>query len=401
MKKLFSIVTVFIMALILVGCEKTVIQENEITFEFINEYGETSTKKVNYNEDYEGSFQDLMTEHLNFTFSVGDFGTLLLGIENLKPKTGAYVSISKNDVASAVGIDLIEYSNGDKFTFEVIWWDSLEKAVDDAIQLFLEQQADSFVNENSIDYTVLLGLNLLGLVDQFVTEQEVFAIVEGMTLATTADYFKAIMLLNVAGLSVDSYLEDFKTIASPGFYGQTAYGLIAFDSRETNVDYTEFQMSAIADLLINTPYNQGLDSGGISLVALSNYVDEEGVPSLIAEYSTWINNSLLETGGVKTRDMAWGDTTYPGTENASSMAQVIIGMIANNIDPTGSLFTKGENNLISRLLEFQTDTGSFDYILTDETPEDLFFSTPQAFLALVVYQTYSNSFEAVNPYNFN
>ncbi|MBU1020288.1 MAG: DUF4430 domain-containing protein [Firmicutes bacterium] len=401
MKKLFSIVPILLLALILVGCEKTVIQENEITFEFINEYGETSTKTVNYSEEFEGSFQDLMTDNFNFTFNVGDFGAMLLGIEGLDPKTGAYISISKNDVASAVGIDLIEYSNGDTFTFEVIWWDQLEQSVDAAIQLFLENQADDFVNENAIDYMVLLALELLGLTDEFVTEEEIFAIVEGMTLATTADFFKAVMLLNVADLSIDSYLQDFKTIAVPGFYGQTAYGLLTFDSRETSVDYIDFQISAIADLGSNTPYDQGLDSGGISIVALSNYSDEEGVPALIADYAIWISNSQLEFGGVKTRDMVWGDTTYPGTENASSMAQVIMGLIANNIDPTGALFSKGEHNLIARLLEFQTDTGSFDYILTDETPEDLFFSTPQAFLALVVYQTYSNNFEAVNPYNFN
>ncbi|MBN2605252.1 MAG: peptidase [Bacilli bacterium] len=401
MKKLFSIVSILFMAFILVGCEKTVVQDHEISFEFINEYGETSTKTVSYKEDYEGSFQELMTEHLNFTFSVSDFGTMLLGIEGLEPKTGAYISISKNGVPSSVGIDLIEYENKDEFSFEVVWWDQLEKSVDDAIQLFLQNQADDFVNDNAIDYMVLLGLELLGLTNDYVTEQEIFAIVENMTLATTADYFKAIMLLNVADLSVDSYLEEFKTIAMPGLYGQTAYGLLTFDSRESSVDYSDFQAAAISDLVINTPFDQGLDSGGISIVALSNYVDEDGVPALIGDYVTWIQNSQLEFGGVKTRDMVWGETTYPGTENASSMSQVIIGLIANNIDPKGALFSKGDYNLISRLLDFQTDTGSFDYILTDETPEDLFFSTPQAFLALVVYQTYSNSFEAVNPYNFN
>lgn len=401
MKKLFSIVSILFMAFILVGCEKTVVQDHEISFEFINEYGETSTKTVSYKEDYEGSFQELMTEHLNFTFSVSDFGTMLLGIEGLEPKTGAYISISKNGVPSSVGIDLIEYENKDEFSFEVVWWDQLEKSVDDAIQLFLQNQADDFVNDNAIDYMVLLGLELLGLTNDYVTEQEIFAIVENMTLATTADYFKAIMLLNVADLSVDSYLEEFKTIAMPGLYGQTAYGLLTFDSRESSVDYSDFQAAAISDLVINTPFDQGLDSGGISIVALSNYVDEDGVPALIGDYVTWIQNSQLEFGGVKTRDMVWGETTYPGTENASSMSQVIIGLIANNIDPKGVLFSKGDYNLISRLLDFQTDTGSFDYILTDETPEDLFFSTPQAFLALVVYQTYSNSFEAVNPYNFN
>ena len=83
------------------------------------------------------------------------------------------------------------------------------------------------------------------------------------------------------------------------------------------------------------------------------------------------------------------------------MSQVIMGLIANNIDPTGDDYTKGTNNLISRLTEFQTDTGSFYWVLGDDVTEDLSFSTPQAFLALVVYQQYSNTFTAVNPYEIN
>ncbi len=131
---------------------------------------------------------------------------------------------------------------------------------------------------------------------------------------------------------------------------------------------------------------------------MSNYTD---VDSLIEEYTTWISTSQLDSGGVMTRDVVWGETTYPGTENASSISQIILGLIANGIDPTGIDYTKGTNNLISRLLEFGTETGSFDYVMGDELTEDLAFSTPQAFLALVAYQVYSNTYNAVNPYDFN
>ena len=83
------------------------------------------------------------------------------------------------------------------------------------------------------------------------------------------------------------------------------------------------------------------------------------------------------------------------------MSQVILGLLANGIDPTGTDYTKGTNNLISRLLDFGTETGSFDYVLDDELTEDLAFSTPQAFLALVTYQVFANTYSAVNPYDFN
>ena len=180
-------------------------------------------------------------------------------------------------------------------------------------------------------------------------------------------------------------------------YGQTAYGLLALDSISTSEDYSSFVTAALTDLETTTPYDLGLDAGGISLVALSNYT---GVDVLISDYTTWVSTTQLDSGGVITRDVIWGETTYPGTENASSMSQIILGMIANGIDPTGLDYTKGTNNLISRLLEFSTETGSFDYVFGDELTEDLAFSTPQAFLALVTYQVYANTYSAVNPYDF-
>ena len=116
---------------------------------------------------------------------------------------------------------------------------------------------------------------------------------------------------------------------------------------------------------------------------------------MITEFATWIQNDQLPSGGIETRDMGWGSS-----ENAASISQVIIGLVANGIDPRGVNYTQGTNNLITRLLDFQHPTGSFDWTLTDAVDEDLAFSTPQAFLALVVYQEYANTMSAVNPYSF-
>lgn len=417
MKKLFSIASILLIAVALVGCEKEVdppkdpidqkdptgqvepVEDYEITFEFINEYGETTSKTVTYQEDYEGSFIELMILQLDVETADNGYGTEIVGIEGLHPKLGAYVALSKNGVMSPVGVDLVEYTDGDTFTLEVTWWDNTEEAVDTAIQLFLENYAATYVNGTAIDYNVLVALNLLGITNEYVSNTEIETIVSGMTLATTSDYFKAMMLLNVADVNIDTYLEDFKAVAAPGFYGQTAYGLLTFNSVESTVDYSEYEALAITDLLANTPYDQGLDSGAISLIALSNYTEETGVSELISAYSTWIDDDQLDSGGIKTRDMVWGETTYPGTENAATMSQVLLALIANDIHPNMIVSEEGIS-LMTRLLEFQTVTGSFDYVLDDEISEDLYFSTPQAFLALVAYQTYQNSNQAVNPYHF-
>ena len=399
MKKLFSMVIITLMIFTLAACTES--KDFEVLFTFTDENQSETIETVVFNDDFEGDFQELMEDNFNLNVSVSDYGTTLLSIEHLSPKTGAYVAISKNGEMSNVGIDLIEFTDGDSFEFDVVWWDDTEKAVDEAIKLFLENLASDYVSSTVIDYNVISALKLLGVADQYLSSSEAVSLVSEDALVTVNDYFKAIIKLQSVGANTDDLYSDLSLIIAPGMYGQTAYGLLALDSNVHTADYSAFVISALADLNTTTPYDSGLDAGGISLVALSNYTDETGVEELITEFTDWITSSQLDSGGVKTKDITWGDTVYPGTENAASIAQVVMGLVANGINPTGENYTVEENNLITRLLEYQTSTGSFDWAFDDEFEEDLVFSTPQAFLALVVYQTYSNTYEAVNPYNFN
>ena len=118
---------------------------------------------------------------------------------------------------------------------------------------------------------MLLALNLLGIENDYVSKQEVEALVDNSTLTYVSDYFKAIMMLNVVEADASGLFTALNLMVTPGAYGQTAYGLLAMDSNTNTEDYTSFVSAALADLNTNTPYDLGLDSGGISLVALSNY----------------------------------------------------------------------------------------------------------------------------------
>lgn len=395
MKKLFSFATMFLLVFTLTGC----INDNnegmsEITFTFTDQFGVSNTDSIIYESDFEGTFIELMETEFQVNYEITDCGTLLLGIESLNSKTGAFLAILKNGKMATVGIDDLEYSDGDSFEFQFTWWDPLQENLDNIIRLFLDNHAADYVNETSVEYNVLLALHLLGISDEYVSDGELQAIVDDMVLETVTDYFKAIMLLSVANIDVEQLIVDLNEIATPESYGRTAYAMLGLESNNSTTDISVFISEALADLRINTPYSLGLDSGGISLVALSG--DYEGVSELISEYTDWISADQLDTGGIKTRDMLWG----PGNENSPSISRVILGLIANDIDPTGPDFTKATNNLVSRLLEFSTSTGSFDFVLDDESTEDLIFSTPQAFLALVAYQVFANTHSAVNPYNF-
>jgi len=380
---------------------QALIFDNVITFTISDEHGTFSSKTVGYNDDYNGDLFEILDENFDVGYSDSEYGKYIYSLNHLNPKTGAYIAFSKNGEMSMVGVETSTFEDGDVFSFEVMWWDMTQKAVDDAIQLFLLNQVDNYVNSSTVEFNVIAALSLLGIVDEYVTATEVDSLVSGLTLTTVNDYFKAIVKLQSVGANTNTLINDLNSMVTVGPYGQTAYGLLALDSNDHSIDYSSYVTSALIDLDTTSPYDLGLDAGGISLVSLSKYSSETGVSALIDEYATWISTSQLPSGGVVTRDIIWGETTYPGTENAASMSQVIIGLIANDLNPTGEDYSQGDNNLITRLLEYQTSTGSFDWVLGDEYSEDLTFSTPQAFLALVVYQTYSNTYAAVNPYDFN
>ena len=379
---------------------QALIFDNVVTFTFSDEYGTFTSETIGYNNDFEGNLFDILDENFTVGYTESEWGKFIYSLDHLTPKTGAFISFSVNGQMSMVGVEESLFEDGDVFAFEVIWWDMTQKAVDDAIQLFLLNYASDYVNSTSVDYNIISALNLLGLVDEYVSSTDVETLVNDTTLTSVNDYFKAIIKLQSVGVNTDSLTTDLNAMVTVGPYGQTAYGLLTFDCNIHTVDYSAYVTSALADLDTTSPYDLGLDAGGISLVALSKYTSETGVQALIDEYTTWISTSQLDSGGVQPRDVVWGETTYPGTENAASISQVLLGLISNGIDPTGLDYSKGDNNLITRLLEYQTDTGSFDWAFGDEYDEDLTFSTPQAFLALVVYQTYANTYASVNPYDF-
>jgi len=406
MKKLFSMVIMFLLVFMLSACTEET--EDPIIYNPIDEEnhlevtiqidGESTTHL--FAEGYEGTLFDLMNEFYEMTYSESEFGIYLIALEDLYPKNGSYIAISENGEMAMSGIDQLTVEDGDNFTFEIIWYDSLLQEVDELITLFLDHHVEQYVNQAYIDVNVLSALYLLGIEEEYTTTLDLSTMdmFDASMLSTTADYFKAVTALGLLGEDTNELIDDYAETATPGPYGETAYGLmiILHNAGEYGGLIEMFE----EDLNLNTPYSLGLDAGGISLVALAN-TNFENKQILIDQYSSWIQEFQLDTGGIKTRDMTWGENTYPGTENAASIAQVIIGLLANGIDPAGSDFTVGEANLMSRLLDFATEEGSFDYLLDDDIDEDLMFSTPQAFLAIVMYQEYKTLGSSVNPYNID
>ncbi|MCF7924996.1 MAG: hypothetical protein K9L26_00480 [Candidatus Izimaplasma sp.] len=370
------------------------IYDNIITITYEDYYGDYRSQALGYDDTFSGNLFELLDSEFDITANDTEYGKTLISFEHLSPLNGAYIAFYKNGNPSMVGVESASFEHGDVFDFKIEYWDAFEQQVDDAIQLFLTNHVNDYINDTTYQYYVVTALSLLDELDNYTTSSDVVNYVEGLTLDTYANYFKAIALLNASGNDASSYISDLASIATTGPYGQTAYTLIALNSAETPVDYTSFETSALDYFSNNTPYDVGIDTGAVDLIALAKYTDESGVETLINDYLTWIETDQLDNGGVMTRDMGWGSTL-----NASSLSQIIIAMIANDINPRSATYTTNNNTLIDALLLFQTDTGSFDWVLTDDTDEDLAFSTPQAFLALVMYQVYSNEGTAIQPFD--
>jgi len=387
MKKLFSMILTLAVFITLVGCVK----ENEITLKITKEDLSVVKYEISYKKDFDGTLIELIEEEVHLDYSTSDYGTMILEAETLVPKTGSYIALYYNGEMSNVGIDDIEFKDGDEIGFEIVWWDKpLE-----AINQFLSNHANHYTSNELLDYNVIKALDILGVLENYLTLEEVSAIYnENTVYATTKDLFKAILIKDVVGLDYTDELTELNTQASVGQWGKTAFDLIGLNATVHDLDYSAFEAEALTSLkTTDSPFTAGLDAGGMNLVALSDYIEDESVMSVVTEFKNWISTDQLDTGGILTRDNGWGQS-----ENAASISSVIIGLISCGIDPAGTEFTKGTNTLVSRLLDFKTSTGSYKWLLGDDQTEDLAFSTPQAFLAIVMYQEYKETMEAVTPY---
>jgi len=376
----------------------SLIFDSVITITLDNGYGDFMSTTVGFNDDYDGTLFDLLDDNYDVEYTESEYGKFITGVDYIQAQYGSYISFSKNEVPSMVGVEAATYEDGDLFSFEIAWWDTNAQMVDAAIQLFIINQADEFINTDKIDYNVFLGLDTLGLSGDYVSQEQVMSQLNIANMTTWNEFLKAAYILDIVGVdnspAVISLNNELSNVPTFG-YASALSCMISFGEVASN--FSTFEETVKTFFTTNTPYDLGVDSGGMAVSVLSAY-DTTEIDTLIAAYSTWIDADQLASGGFATRDSVYGEVTYPGSENASSISQIILALVANGLDPMGVDYTQGENNLVSRLIEFQNTDGSFDYLFGDENA-DLMFSTPQSFLALVAYQQYLNTYQtAYNPY---
>lgn len=127
-----------------------------------------------------------------------------------------------------------------------------------------------------------------------------------------------------------------------------------------------------------TDNDQSVDITAMAVAALAPYKKDAKVSRAVDEAVRWLSKQQNKLGGF--------DSEYNGGVSSESAAQVIIGLTAVGVDPTGEDFTKSGNDLLNHLLQFQQSDGGFAHILSDKESNPL--STPQALVALAAYQNY-------------
>jgi len=121
-----------------------------------------------------------------------------------------------------------------------------------------------------------------------------------------------------------------------------------------------------------------VDLTGMALGALEPYRAQDRVQKAISKAVFWLSAHQTDQGGYQ--------ETLDGTTNSEAVSQVILGLSAIGIDPTGPTFSKSKGNLVTNLLSYQLKNGGFAHNPQDQKPNEM--ATEQALSALVAYDSF-------------
>ncbi|HEY8435586.1 MAG TPA: DUF4430 domain-containing protein [Haloplasmataceae bacterium] len=346
---------------------------------------------------------DVLQDRFDITYKSYDFGPMLESISTkegrftIEAPEGSFIAFYVNGEPSMVGVNEIYVKKDHTYRLALEWWDQ-DAHIAYIINRFIDQHAATYVNDQMLDIHVVIALAHLGLLEDYISLEEALADYSSIDSdnISVSELYKAILTIHALGGDVSSFVRllvernDTKKYSAP-------YALIGLNCGHHGVDVSAYESELLETLIgTNMPSQAlGLDLSGITLAALSPYIEREDVSAVIQDYLMFLENNLNEFGGIRDEHF---------DENASSLAQLIIGLIAIDVNRLSNVLTNENANLIHRLihrlLDFSNDDGTFYWSLDSDHP-DLSFSTPQAFLALVLYQKYIEQEQAIRFYDFS
>jgi hypothetical protein len=270
------------------------------------------------------------------------------------------------------GIDQVAYTDDMMIEFvETSTLSELDQKVDDFIYDFIENHMDGYLVDQNPDYYVLTAgyqLYQKGYITTNITESYVYDPVEitetYLSELTVGQLLRLSLFMKIEGWDLTAVKDYLLTLEVTNPYEITSYLqalMIVGERNET--------------LALELIQNDFLDPDfvGMSYSGLYGYEALEGFDTYLSDAYTYLSDALSEDGII-----SWGNA------NAASTATIILGLIAQGINPEDEAYQTNGVGLIEALMAYEID-GTFKWMLTDENA-DLMFSTPQAFHALVAYK---------------
>jgi hypothetical protein len=332
---------------------------------------------IEFDPDLETPMIDLFDGIIDLDYTVFDFGIMVNGVDGHYPKEyGAsynyYYQIIVDGEPLMTGLDQVVYADDMTIEFvETSTLSELDQMVDDFIYDFIENHMDGYLVDQTPEYYVLSAAYQMyqkGYITTDITESYVYDPVEitetYLSELTVGQILKLALFMKVEGWDLTPVKDHLLTLDVTNPYEITSYLqalMIVGEQNET--------------LALELLENDFLDPDfvGMSYSALYGYETLEGFDTYLSDAYTYLSDALSEDGII-----SWGNA------NAASTATIILGLVAQGIDPEDEAYQTNGVGLIEALMAYEAD-GSFKWKLTDENP-DLMFSTPQAFSALVAYK---------------
>ena len=385
MKKLFSLMLTTLSLLVLASCDNLEVRRvepvtdspSEQVLTLIVETDQGPIEQIINLDNYEeATVFDLLVAYFDVHYMMFDFGPMLLSIDSLAPRYGAFISIIHNGEPSMYGAQDIIYEPGDVIVFELAWWDLTMQAVREAIEA-VEAAGLSDYFQNQPNLHVSAALVHLG------HETALIELLDASYDPTSEGALsQAILVKHLAGEDTSTWLEalqDVKTIAWPYATSLSVMALMTDEAAETV--YASYFDAFVAD--ISGRDLESLDPDTLVLTYLA-------LLALSSETASTLASAVLETIITTLHTSSFGP-------NAATTAHQIIALTAAGLDANDASYHHNGVSLIAQLLSFHDGEGAF-YWNDDSPAVDRMFSTPQAYLALVLYEAFIQQHSPIHPF---
>lgn len=209
------------------------------------------------------------------------------------------------------------------------------------------------------------------------------------------DYERIVMALSAMhgdatdykGLNLVEKIYNSSVMEAQGLNGPI-FGLLALDSGEygTPANAVWDRDKLIAAILAKQNADGGFaltgdvsdpDITAMALTALAPYRGQSAVESAGQKAVNWLSSNQQANGGYLSS----------GVDSSEGVAQAIIALTSNGIDPTSASYTKNGITLLDKLFTYLQADGGFSHVIDPQAASD-FMATEQASQALSAYEMF-------------